>query len=84
MTVEEDLDDIDRDEIGILKDLHKEAFINEEYENLKVVVNDGNYTRSINKKSKMIYIPIDFQSVTNAIGKNIFFNNYVEHAKSFR
>ena len=36
------------------------------------------------KKSKMIYITIDFQSVTNAIGKNIFFNNYVEHAESFR
>ena len=36
------------------------------------------------KKSKMIYIPIDFQSMTNAIGKNIFFNNYAEHAKSFR
>ena len=31
-----------------------------------------------------MYIPIDFQSVTNAIGKNIFFSNYVEHAKSFR
>ena len=32
----------------------------------------------------MIYISIDFQSVANAIGKNIFFSNYVEHAKSFR
>ena len=30
-TVEEDLDDTDRNDIGILKHLHKEAFINEEY-----------------------------------------------------
>ena len=43
---------IDRNDIGILKDLRKEAFINEECENLKVVVNDGNYTRSINKKKQ--------------------------------
>ena len=32
----------------------------------------------------MIYKPIDFHSVANAIGKNIFFDNYVEHAESLR
>ena len=51
-TVEEDLDDIDRDDIGILKDLHREVFINEECENRKVVVNGGKYTRHINKKAR--------------------------------
>ena len=38
----------------------------------------------LTKKGKMIYKAIDFHSVTNAIGKNIFFNKYVEYAESFR
>ena len=49
-------------------DLPKLMFINEEYGNLKVVVDGGQFTRNNNRKGKS-YKPIDVHSVTNATDK---------------
>ena len=52
--VEKELDGFDVDGIGNLEDLPKLVFIDEECENLKVVVDDGELTRDIYKKKKSI------------------------------
>ena len=49
MIVKEKLDGIDTDDIGNLEDLLRIVFIHEEYGNLKVFVDGGELTRSINK-----------------------------------
>ena len=48
--VEEELDGIDIDGIGNLVDLPRLMFIDEEFGNLKVVVDDGELTVNDNRK----------------------------------
>ena len=52
MTVEQELDGIDIDEIGNVEDLPKLVFINEECGNLQLVNDGGELTRNINQKKK--------------------------------
>ena len=52
MTVEQELDGIDIDEIGNVEDLPKLMFINEECGNLQLVNDGGELTRNINQKKK--------------------------------
>ena len=49
MKVKEELDVIDIDNIGNLKDLLRTVFIHEECGNLKVFVDGGKLARNINK-----------------------------------
>ena len=49
MIVTEELDGIDINDIGNLKDLLRIVFIHEECGNLKVFVDGGKFTRNINK-----------------------------------
>ena len=51
-------------------DLPRLMFINKECENLKVVVDGGEFTRNNKeRKSQKFYKPIDVHSVANAIEK---------------
>ena len=50
--IEEELDGIDRDGIGILVDLPRILFVDEECGNLKVVVDGGEFTRNNNRKKR--------------------------------
>ena len=52
MTVEEELDCIDIDDIGKLEDSPRLGFIDEECENVIVVNDGGELTRNINQKKK--------------------------------
>ena len=49
MIIKEELDGIDKDDIGNLEDLLRIVFIHEECRNLKVFVDGGELTRNINK-----------------------------------
>ena len=51
--VTEELDGIDIDDTGNLKDLLRIMFIHEEYGNLKIFVGGGELTRHINEKKKL-------------------------------
>ena len=73
VTVQEDLDGIDRDDTGTLEDLPRFLFIYEKRRNFEVVVNGGDLTTNIKqRKSKMLYKLITFHLVTNTISKNIY------------
>ena len=52
MTVEEELDCIDIDDIGKLKDSPRLVFIDEDCGNVIVVNDGGELTRNINQKKK--------------------------------
>ena len=52
VTVEEELNRVDINDIGDLQDLPRLVFIDKECENLKAVNNDGEITRDINQKKK--------------------------------
>ena len=52
MIFKEELHGIDIDDIGNLDDLLRIVFIHEECGVLKVFVDDGEFTRNINKKKK--------------------------------
>ena len=49
MIVKEELDSIDKDDIGNFEDLLRIVFINEECGNLKVFADGGELTGNINK-----------------------------------
>ena len=66
VTVEEELDGIDIDGIGNLVDLHRLMFIDEEYGNVKIVL-DGRQLTITERGNQKFYKPIDVHSVTNAI-----------------
>ena len=53
MIIKEELDGIDINDTGNLEDLLRIVFIHEECGNLKVLVDDGELTRDINKKKKL-------------------------------
>ena len=56
VTVEEELDGIDIDDIGKLLDLPRLMFIDEECGNLKVVLDGGEYARNNDKKRKSEFL----------------------------
>ena len=51
----EELDSIDKDDIGKLEDLLRIVFVHEECGNLKVFVGGGELTRHINEKGVSIW-----------------------------
>ena len=72
LIVEEELDGIDIDDIGNLEDLLRVVSIDEACGNLKVVIDDGEFSRNINRKrSQIFYNPIDVHSVTNVVVESI-------------
>ena len=81
MIIKEELDGIDKDDIGNLEDLLKIVFIHEECRNLKVFVDSRELTRNINKqKIQAFYKLIDAHSVTNVI-KEYFFNTNMKYCE---
>ena len=50
--VQEELDGIDKDDIGNLEDLLRVVFVDEACRNLKVVIGGGELNRNINQKKK--------------------------------
>ena len=69
--VEEVLDGIDIDDIGNLEDWPRFALIDEECENLIVVNDVWELTRSINQKKKSEDLQLGAHYLTNAVGERI-------------
>ena len=80
--VKEELDGIDIDDIGNLKDLLRIVFIHEEYGNLKVFVDGRELTGNINKPGALQTYRCPL--CDKCYRREYFFNTNVEYCESVR
>ena len=83
--IEEELDGIDRDDIGNLEDLLRLVLINEECGNPTAVADGGELTKNINQKKKPDVLqacqcPLCYKCYM----REYFFNNHLEYCESVR
>ena len=85
MTVKEELDGIDIDDIGNFEDLLRIVFIHKECGNLKVFVNGEKLTRNINKQKKSgVLLAYRCPLCDKCYRKEYLFNKNVEYCESVR